>query len=359
MKYDVTVSLTSKNPPEAEAARAGKTARDSPAGGNSPDQSTGTARERSNFLPLLPPVQPFPLVSKNSPRSDEVPTREPTRYPDVRHNPSESGIETSRTPLPAAEQPSLGRRIFRGIAGFFTKALIAFLIGILVISAWQSHGDEAKAMIRTWASSAWQSRGDDAKRMVKEAWTSSLDWVMKKLPPDVDIAGKQKGFSPAGQVSTRDAASSASVVQNPVPVATAVPFDSVQQLKMIAQDLIVVRQKLEQLTAMQQQMMQKIASLQALQQDIKQKASSPPSSPAVSVPLRKNGQAVAAPPAPRSPSPTRRRPRPSTAAAGTSSSPTATPARSSTSSPSRNARGCIWSRTPALRRAISRLRANS
>jgi hypothetical protein len=73
----------------------------------------------------------------------------------------------------------------------------------------------------------------------------------------------------------------------------------VQQLKTMAQDLTLVRQKIEQLTDAQQQMTQKIASLQALQQDIKQKESSPPSSPAVPVPLRKIERTVAAPPAPR------------------------------------------------------------
>ncbi|MGA7150961.1 MAG: hypothetical protein WBY84_06080, partial [Pseudolabrys sp.] len=104
--------------------------------------------------------------------------------------------------------------------------------------------------------------------------------------------------SPAGQVSTR-AALPASVVANPAPVTTAVSFDSVQQLKTMAQDLTLVRQKIEQLTDAQQQMTQKIASLQALQQDIKQKESSPPSSPAVPVPLRKIERTVAAPPAPR------------------------------------------------------------
>lgn len=83
-------------------------------------------------------------------------------------------------------------------------------------------------------------------------------------------------------------------------IAAAVPFESVQQLKTMAQDLNVVRQKLEQLTAAQQQMAQKIASLQALQQDIKQKESLPHSSPAVPVLLRKNEGTVAAAQAPRS-----------------------------------------------------------
>jgi hypothetical protein len=296
MKDDVTVTLTSKNPPAAEAARSGETARNSQAGGNPPDQSIEVARERSDFLPVLPPVQPFPLASKDPSRSNEVPTHEPARHPDVGRNSSE---KMARTPLPAVERPSLARRIFHSVASFFITALIAVVTGILVSSAWQVHGNEAKAMVRTWASSAWQSRGDEAKRMVKEAWTSSLDWVVKKLPPDVDLAGKQKGSSPVGQVSTRDAALSASVVQNPAPVATAVPFDSVQQLKTMAQDLTVVRQKLEQLSDAQQQVTQKIASLQALQQDNKQKASSPPSSPAVPVPLRKNERTVAAPQATR------------------------------------------------------------
>ena len=272
---------------------------DSHTASKSSDQSIGMAGKRSEVLPQLPPVQPFPLASKDSSISVEVPTREPARHPDVGRNSFESGIGMARTPLPAAEQPSLGRRIFRNVAGFFITALIAVVTGVLVSSAWQVHGDEAKAMVRTWASSAWQSRGDEAKRMVEEAWTSSLDWLTKKLPPDVDITGKQKGSSPAGQVPTRDTAPSASVVQNPAPVATAVPFESVQQLKTMAQDLTVVRQKLEQLSDAQQQMTQKIASLQALQQDIKQKASTPPSSPVVTVPLRKNERTVAAPQAPR------------------------------------------------------------
>ena len=284
MKYDVVVSLASNYPPGAEETSAGHPTGDSNVASNSSDQSIEMAQQRSDHLVRLPPVQPFPLAAKDSPRAAEAPTREPAR---------------PRTPLPAAEQPSLGRRIFQSVASFFITALIATLTAILVSHAWDLHGDKAKAMVGTLASSAWQSRGDEAKRMVKEAWTSSLDWVMKKLPPDVDIADKRKGSSPAGQVSTRDAALPASVVQNPAPVATAVSFDSVQQLKTVAQDLTLVRQKIEQLTDAQQQMTQKIASLQALQQDIKQKESSPPSSPAVPVPLRKIERTVAAPPAPR------------------------------------------------------------
>jgi hypothetical protein len=320
MKCDLT-SHASKNLPGAEEAPALEPVRDSDAGSNLSDQSIGMARERSDFLTRLPPVQPFPLGSKDSPKADEAPTREPARDPDIGHNSSDNSIGLARAPLPAArssiyastpssslndqsasDRPSIGRRIFRSVASFFIMALIAVLTSIAVSSALQSHGDETKEMVRTWASSldgsssAWQSRGNEAKRMVKEAWASSLDWLMKKLPPDVDIAAKQKGSSPASQVSTRDAAHSTSVAEKPAPVAATVSFESVQQLKSMAQDLIAMRQRLQQLTAAQQQMAQKIASLGALKQDFKQKESSPPSSPAVPVSLRKNERTVAAAP---------------------------------------------------------------
>jgi hypothetical protein len=71
----------------------------------------------------------------------------------------------------------------------FMMALSAVLTSIVVNSALQSHGYEAKEFVMAWgsslggSSSTWQSRGDEAKRAVKEAWTSSLDWLVKKLPP--------------------------------------------------------------------------------------------------------------------------------------------------------------------------------
>jgi hypothetical protein len=139
------------------------------------------------------------------------------------------------------------------------------------------------------SSSDWQSRGDEAKMMVKEAWASSINWLMKNSPLQVDTVAK-------GSTSTNQA-SNTSVAQKPAPVAATVSFESLEQFKTMAQDLNVVRQKLEQLTAGQQQMAQKIASLQALQQDSKQKESSPLST--APIPFRKNERTVAAPQAPR------------------------------------------------------------
>jgi hypothetical protein len=149
-----------------------------------------------------------------------------------------------------SERRSIGRRIFRTLALFF----IATLIGVGVTLAWQSHGDEAKEMVRTWA--------------------PSLGWLLPvsttKLPPD-------------GQVSAAAAATSAELVHQLEPMALnlAVVRRSIEQLDA----------KVEQLAAKQEQMAQNIATLQAVEQDIRQKMSSPP--PSRAVPPRKPPQPTA------------------------------------------------------------------
>ena len=150
MKDDVAVSFASKYPPGAEETSAGQPAGDSNAASNSSDQSIGMARQRSDHLVRLPPVQPFPVASKESPRAHEAPAGKPPRDPDVGRNSSDNGIGVARGALPAAERPSLGRRIFRSVAGFFIMALTAVLTSIVVSSALQSHGDGAKEVVMTW-----------------------------------------------------------------------------------------------------------------------------------------------------------------------------------------------------------------
>src|SRR5215475_7300086 len=204
----------------------------------------------------------------------------------------------------AAERRSIGRRIFRGVASFLIMTLTAALTAFLISFA-LTYGDRAKEMVMTWGSSlagpssAWQSRGDEAKMMVKEAWASSIDWLMKNSPLGINPVAKQKSSTSPDQAPKREAALSASVAQKAPPVAATVSFESLEQFKTMAQDLTVVRQKLEQLTVAQQQMTQNIASL--MQQEIKEKQASLPSTPpAASVPSRKNEQKVAAPQVPRS-----------------------------------------------------------
>ena len=138
-----------------------------------------------------------------------------------------------------SERRSIGRRIFRTLVRFS----IAVLIGVGATLAWQSHGDEAREMVRT--------RAPSLARLLPVSTTQS--------PADDQGA---------------TAATSAELVQ---------------QLKPLTLDLAVVRHSLEQLTTKieqlgvkQEQMVQNIATLQAVEQDITQKVSSPLQSRAAS-----------------------------------------------------------------------------
>ena len=107
------------------------------------------------------------------------------------------------------------------------------------------------------SSSDWKWRSDEAKMMVKEAWASSIEWLTENSPLGLDPVAKQKSSASTDGASKRETALTASVAQKAPPVAATVPFESLEQFKSMAQDLKVVRQKLEQLTAGQQQMAQK------------------------------------------------------------------------------------------------------
>jgi outer membrane murein-binding lipoprotein Lpp len=146
------------------------------------------------------------------------------------HGPRSSGVKNDQF---TGKRRSTGNRMVRSFARFF----IAVLIGVGGTLAWQSYGDEAKEMVRTWA--------------------PSMAWL---LPPD----------SPA---------SAAAVVTS---------AELVQQLKPMALDLAIVRHGIDQLATTvkqlavkQEQMSQDIATLQATEQDIKQKISPPPQPRAV------------------------------------------------------------------------------
>jgi hypothetical protein len=327
------VPLVSKDSRTAEEARSGEPTGDPDVRRDSSDQCIGMAREEFDVPARLPAVQPFPLVPQGL-LTDQARSGGQAPDPDAGHNsphqrimarggsdfsaelrPAAASIrEPPRTPglndQFSSDRPSMGGRIIRSFARFFVGALIAALIGVAASSAWQSHGDKAKAMmVRTWApslgwlSSDWQSRGGEAKRMVR-TWTSSLGWLLSvsttKSSPDLDVAAKQPHPTPAGRVSVQDAAlpQSAPVTQKPGPAAAAVSPELVQQLEAMARDVAVVRRRLEQLAAKQEQMAQNIATLQAVEQDTRQKMSSPPQSGAV--PPHKNAPMLA-PPQPQPP----------------------------------------------------------
>jgi len=129
------------------------------------------------------------------------------------------------------KRPSISREIFRALIRLF----IGVLIGVSAALAWQSYGDEARKLVRTWAPSL--------------AWLLPVSTL--ESPPD-------------GQVSAQDAAlpQSAPVTQKPAPAVTS--SESVQQLEPITRDLAAVRSSLEQLAVKQEQMAQNIATLQAV-----------------------------------------------------------------------------------------------
>ena len=134
--------------------------------------------------------------------------------------------------------PSIGRRIFRTLSRFIT----AVLLGVGATLAWQSHGDEAKEMVRTRA--------------------PSLAWL---LPIS----------------STKS------------PVAVTNSPDSAPQLEAMARNLAVMRLSLEQLAAKQDQIANNIVTVPAVEQDIREKPSSPPPSKPASVAPRKPPQPAA------------------------------------------------------------------
>jgi hypothetical protein len=178
----------------------------------------------------------------------------PTHYhehdvvPERPRGPRSSSVKNDQF---TGKKRSIGRRILRTLARLF----IAVLIGVGVTLAWQSHGDEAKEMVRTRA--------------------PSLAWL---LPVSTTK-------SPDGQESA--AATSAELVQQFKPV--------VLDLAIVRHSLEQLAAKMEQLAAKQEQMAQSIATLQVVEQDISQKISSSSQSRAVSPrkPLQPTAQSSA------------------------------------------------------------------
>jgi lipoprotein-anchoring transpeptidase ErfK/SrfK len=202
----------------------------------------------------------------------------------------------------ASDRPSIGGGTYRSVARFFITVLIAAFIGVAANSAWQSHGDKAVKLVRTyapslgWSLSEWQSRGAEAKRVIT-TWASSLDWlfpVSTKSPRNVDIATKQRR-SAAVPAHNGAPQQSAPLAQKPASAAATISRELAQQLEAMARDLTSMRHKVEQLDATQEQMTHNIASLQAADRNIRQKMSSPPLSSAAPLPQRKNTPSVAPP----------------------------------------------------------------
>jgi hypothetical protein len=202
--------------------------------------------------PVRPPREPSDF-------SAELREQRPSR--DVSHQPNQ-----------VAGKPSIVRRLFRSLARFS----IAVLIGVAATLLWQSYGNEAKELVRTWVPSV--------------AWLLSAPKT--KFPANVDVAAEHTAaIAPAGAPAQWTGPTSL-----PAAPAPAAASDSAQQLEAIASDLAAVRRSLEDLTAKQQQMAQEIATLHTMEQDIKEKVSPPTPSQAAPVPPHRPQPRAAAPP---------------------------------------------------------------
>ncbi len=297
--HDSGVTALSSSSATTDESQAREQARDAEAKLDKSDQSIGTTSETA--APRLPRVPPFPVAQNNSTVEKESPKGNNPNAPSASisgtvaaRNSPEPVISTTRTPLRALDtsievppqavgRPSIGRRISRGFARFVFMALIAVLTGVAASSAWESHGDEATQVVRTWA--------------------SSLKSRVNNFFNDVDLAAAQKRANPTETSMPNVQSQVTSVAQNQTPVMAEMPIESVQQLKSISQDVALIRDRLEQLASAHEQMIRKVASLQAVGQEIKQKmlslpiASAAPSMPAAAIDPRKNVSKAAQRPA--------------------------------------------------------------
>jgi hypothetical protein len=190
-----------------------------------------------------------------------------------------SGSNSPEIPIPelkrlasdsrAAGRSSIGRRMIRAVARF----CIAVLIGVGATLAWQTHGDQASQIIKTWAASLGERL---AASTTKSAAEITLPVAQTANPVQAVAQDRASAQSwPSSQTPSASAGQAA-----PTAVST-------QQLDAIAQNLAMVQKGVEQLSAKQEEMARNITNLQAAEQDIRSKLSSVPQSKVVPLPPRK------------------------------------------------------------------------
>ena len=159
----------------------------------------------------------------------------------------------------------------------FTRYLVAILIGVAATLAWQSYGDAAKRVVATSAPELGWS--PEAKQMIA-SWVQQLGWT--KSP-----AGSEKIAAPVAQTAPT----------------TSLDSEKVQQT---AQNLVAVRETVQELAAGQKQVMREIDKLESAVMEILEKIPAPPPQPPgaparkpISMPL--TARTPGAPPASRAP----------------------------------------------------------
>jgi hypothetical protein len=198
------------------------------------------------------------MVSMVSPRQDEhSDDLLVVDSPSLRGRLSESAFPDNPL-LPA--RPSFGKRASRA----FIRYLIACGVGVGGTLAWQSYGDAAKQTAATWG----------AERGWPMTWLSN---------------GEAVNANPS-RPERMGAAPTAQKVAEIVPGPAGGSSSDLEQLKTmtlgLAATLTTMRERIEQLTAGQQQTASDVAKLQAAEQEIRHKISAVATRPAVVAPSK-------------------------------------------------------------------------
>lgn len=181
------------------------------------------------------------LYSQSPPLAEDEAAKEDSPHEFGRDRDARPEPRFSRRPAPAPmyaapPRPSIGRRMFRGIARF----AIVLAIGIGGTLGWQAYGDLAKQMLAAYAP--------------EQAWL--LSYLPSTRPPAAVAAAP----SPALQLE---------------PLAAN-----------LASNIEFVRRSVDQLALKQEQMARSIVALQAVDEDIRQKVSAQvPSAPVPAQPM--------------------------------------------------------------------------
>ena len=164
----------------------------------------------------------------------------------------------------------------------FGRYLVAILIGVAATLAWQSYGESAKQIIATGAPELGWS--PEAKQMI----ATSIQWIGWTKPP----AGPEKQAPPVAQTA---------------PTTPSLDPGQVQQM---TQNLVTLRQTVEQLAGGQDRMAREIARLEAAVAELIAQIPEPPAQPSVAparkpTPVPPSSRAPIAPPSSRTPIPPR------------------------------------------------------
>jgi len=154
----------------------------------------------------------------------------------------------------------------RGSRGF-VRYLVAICVGVAATLAWQSYGETAKQIVATRAPELGWS--PEVKQMIASG-IQQLGWTKPAAGPE----------STAVRSSVPETPQAAPVAQtapeNVAPKAPTAPSLDPEQVHQIALDVAALRQTVEQLTAVQNQMARAVARQEAALVDILVKMPEPP-----------------------------------------------------------------------------------